>query len=97
MAQLHMISALARTRKLQVGELWRQLGLAFANRASVRHAESHNCPLFLTTAIVFFRIQDTGPASKGLIDTFKQGGFPSSVESGQDEVWNRLNSVTIKR
>ena len=47
--------------------------LASTNRASVRHAESHKCPLFLTSATVFFRIQpDTGPASQDLVDTLKQ-------------------------
>ena len=48
MTQLHMVSALARTRKLRVGEFWRQLGMASADRASVTYADPHKCPLCLT-------------------------------------------------
>jgi len=73
MTQLHMVSELARTRKLRVREFWRQLGMASADRDSVTHTAPHKCPLCLTSATVFFRIQPlTGPASQKLVDTLKQ-------------------------
>lgn len=73
MTQLNIISALTRTRKMRVGEFWRQLGLASTDKAYLQHAAPHKCPLCDTQATMFFHIQlATGAESKVLLETLLQ-------------------------
>ena len=101
MTQLNIISALTRTRKIRIGEFWRQLGLASDDKASVQHAAPHPCPLCHTPATVFFHIQlATGPESTVLLQNLLQARHEAieTVWSGQGiGAAQKCDTKTIER
>jgi len=101
MTQLNIISALTRTRKMRVGEFWRQLGLASDDKAAVQHAAPHPCPLCHTQATVFFHIQlATGPESTVLLQNLLQARHDAieKVWPGQGlDAAQKCDTKTIER